>query len=88
MARMVMFVNKYKGADAELAASKPLPETLAEIREAQRIVNIILKYNGIKITPVKASEDQGWNIPDVTDVWYAAGDETIDIPNLSERFRM
>ena len=87
-ARMIMFPLSHLGADTDYSNSHNfLQETLWEISEAQKVINLILLHNGLKIFPVKGDEVDGWELPDVQGRWDMPGDEVIIIPALSCRYR-
>ena len=83
-----MFPNTHRSVDAE-DPRKPetgLRETAWELAEAQYIIQLILNHCGIRIVPTKASESQGWDLLEVTGVWYSPGEKTISIPDIKRRY--
>ena len=85
---MVSFSSTHLGADFvdPHAYSLFLRETMWELAEAQYIVDIILRYNRIKILPLQPTQRHGWDMPEVKGLWYDPGEETIVVPDLSERY--
>ena len=90
MARMISFPSTHLGADASDGSNLVsfTRETQWEITEAQHVVHLILGYNGLKLQPLNPTEAHGWDIPDVEQAWDLAGDATIDIPDLSKRYKL
>ena len=87
MARMITFPWTHLAADFENSKVPSfLTETLWEILEARKVINLILVHNGIKISPVSSSQTEGWVISGVEGQWDIPGDETITIPALSGRY--
>lgn len=87
MARMVCFPKSHLGADFENNDTfrSMIRETTWELGEAQYIVNLILRHNGIKIVLLRTSKE-GWNMPEVKGLWYDPGEETIEVPRLCNRY--
>lgn len=87
MARMVCFPKTHIGADFEETEGyrSMVRETMWELLDAQYMVELILRHNGIKIVPLKTSK-KGWNMPEVKGLWYDPGEETIEVPRLCDRY--
>ena len=68
MAHMITFPWTHLAADFENSKMPSfLTETLWEILEVRKVINLILVHNSIKISPVSSSQTEGWVIFEVED---------------------